>query len=175
MNLSIVNSILQNALAYSNSVLPTNQLSAIIRANQGGKEPNHPFGSYLVTSKDNQNYNSRKEIANSDPTKYSEEYYRRENLNVSLTLVGKEISKLYEIADKLYDYLNVISKDFQRENNIKIEPLNQIQDRTQFFDPEYEYRLGFDFQVRGIGVLQNTIDAVDVDGTVASVELSVEA
>jgi hypothetical protein len=174
MNLFLINTILQNALVYCNTALPTNQLTAIIRSNQGGKEPVYPFGSYLVTSADIHNYRNRKEMENVDPTKYSERHYRKEFYNVSLTLVGKDVFKLHEIAKKIYDYLNIESRDFQRENNIKIEPLNQIADRTQFLDPEYQYRIGFDFQVRGIGTLDRTIDSVDMDGTIEEIQTQIE-
>jgi hypothetical protein len=173
MNYSILNTILQNALVYCNTALPENQLTVIIRSNQGGTQPGYPYGSYLVTSSDIQKYSNRKEIANPDPTKYSEIYSRRENLNVSLTLIGNDIVKLNTIARKLYDYLNLFSRDFQQENNLKIEPLNQVQDRTIFNDPNYEYRLGFDFQVRGISVLSNTIDAVDMDATIDAVGMEI--
>lgn len=174
MNYSIINTIIQNIKTHCDAALPLTKLSAIIRAEQGGKEPAYPYGSYKLTSKDNYDYKNRIEKVNPDPTKYSEEYFRKEGFNISFVLIGKDLSILYSIADNIYNYLNILSKDFQRDNKIKIEVLNSISDRSILIDPEYEYRIGFDFKIHGTGILTNTIDAVDVTATINSIEYNYE-
>ena len=167
-------SIFQDAMAYSNEKLPDSKLSAFIRSEQGGKEPSYPYAVYKITSNNLGDYRTWKEIENPDETKYSEEYYRKESINVSVTVVGKKIFDLYDISKKIYDYINIVSREVQQKNNFKLELLNSVQDRTLYLEPEYEYRVGFDFRIYSIGVLANTIDAIDIPETIKQIEIDIE-
>lgn len=165
MNLHTLFSNLKNYLAQSNLTLHD-----IIRAEQGGKKPNYPYAVYKITSQNVGNYLIRKPKDNPDPTKYSETYFRKQHINISFSLLNKEFENLYKIAHACYDYLDVVSKDFQKENKIRIEILNNIDDRTIYLEPEYEYRVGFDFRIHLIGKLEFTLDAVDIEETIKEIQ-----
>ncbi len=142
----------------------------VIRSEQGGKQPAYPYGVYKVSGKNNGDYRSWKEIAILDPTKYKEEFSRLEEFSISLSFMSlTSLDSLWLYADKAYDYLNVISRDRKQELGITVELLNAISDRTTYLDPVYEYKVGFDFKIKGVGKLERTLDAIDIDATVAGI------
>lgn len=155
----------------------------VIRSEQGGKQPAYPYGVYKVSGKNNGDYRSWKEIAILDPTKYKEEFSRLEEFTISLSFVNVPfgsaqgtnlIDGLWTLADKAYDYLNVISRDRKQELGITVELLNAISDRTVYLDPVYEYKVGFDFKIKGVGKLERTLDAIDIDATVEGIVADIE-
>ena len=171
MNVEILKNLTTELKAFLNkeSVL----IHDIIRSEQAGDKPQLPYCSYKITSKDNLNYNNRKQTHNADPTKYSESLVRKEKIIISFIILGLNIFELYKIADLCYDFLNIESSEFQRANQIKIELLNQVQDRSIFLETDYENRVGFDFEIRGNGELIRTIDAVDLNSTTNQVQLNI--
>lgn len=146
----------------------------IIRSEQSASQPAKPFGTYKVTSKNNGDFRNRIQKTNLDPTKYSEEYLRKEYFIVSLSFIGQDISALFGYADKAFNYLNAASRDKKKELGVAIELQNSIQDRTAYIEPIYEYKVGFDFKVHGVGKLEQTIDAIDIQATMNSIEYNYE-
>jgi len=147
----------------------------IIRAEQGGKQPDSPYGSYKAITKNNGNYGYQNEIEIEDPTKYKEEFSRKEEFSVSLSFISIVSSDdLWSLADQAFDYLNVLSRERKQELEIAVEMLNTVSDRTVYLDPIYEYKVGFDIRVKGLGRLERTIDAVDIEGSVSGVGVNVE-
>ncbi|HMV44717.1 MAG TPA: hypothetical protein PK079_25085 [Leptospiraceae bacterium] len=139
----------------------------IIRAEQGGSMPASDYGSYKVTLKNNEKYQDRRELYIPDPAKYKEEYSRKENFSISLSFISRTgVANIWTLADRAFDFLNVLSVDLKKSLNIYVEMLAGVTDRTTYIDPTYEYKVGFDFLVHGIGKLERVIDAVDIEGTI---------
>ena len=154
--------------------LSTSLSVPIYRAEQKFDKPQVIFGTYKVLVKNNGVYSDFKELEIEDPTKYQREFSRIENFSISLSFIGNDIKDLYPLADLAMDYLNVSSWDKKQELGIKVDINGDVEDRTVFLDNIYEYKVGFDFNIIGIGKLQETLDAVDMDATISGVSLSIE-
>lgn len=153
----------------------------IVRKEQSGRKPIYPYAGYKITSLNGQPYINQGQIENLDPTKVTYHHTKEETAIVSLSFYTLEkpdqpsIDKIYVLANKAIEYLQLIGKDQIRDLQLVVELFDTtVQDRTLYLDTVYEYQIGFDFKVRGLKVFDQELDAVDVGGTIAGIEYNYE-
>ncbi|MBK8397433.1 MAG: hypothetical protein IPL26_19640 [Leptospiraceae bacterium] len=148
----------------------------IIRKDQSAKKPNYPFGAYKVLSVSG-NRNNRVEVENPDPTKVTDRYSKINTDVISLSFYINEtnqplsIDLIHELAERAIGFIQILGRDQFRELGVTVELIEpNVTDRTTYIEPIYEYQVGFDFRIKSVVNLDNTLDAVDLDATVEGVE-----
>ena len=146
-----------------------------VRAEQSGQRPAYPFLSYKVLSSDGgsaQETIETQELIAGNETQVIKKQVRESALVISLNFISDEkgYESLFELAEEAYSWIDsldaLIAAD---EIGIGVRIVNYIQDRTVFFETEYEYRFGFDFEVRDKAVSEKLEDVIDVLATVEDI------
>jgi hypothetical protein len=105
------------------------------------------------------------EPIDNDDTKIKKKSIRESKLVVSLNFFSDEASyeNLIEIAEKAYSWIDSLAGlEVADEIGIGISVSNHIQDRTVFLETEYEYRFGFDIEIRDKTITTEIVDTIDI-------------
>ena len=109
----------------------------VIRGNQAGEMPAFPFLSYNVTTyrtKNSGTYGVYDDGKQRIPTKQI----------WSVTVNSNNYSECARLANKAYDWLENAGTTFLNDNNVIVESLTNITDRSSILTYEYFYTQGFD-------------------------------
>lgn len=134
----------------------------VIRGNQTGKIPDFPFLSYNITTYRTRNggtYGVYDDGKQRIPTKQI----------WSLTVNSDNYSECAHLVNKAYDWLENVGSTFLKDNNLIVESLTNITDRSNILTYEYIYTYGFDctfYMLNNVGNLQEQtgyIDEIDLN------------
>lgn len=146
----------------------------LFRKEQSVPKPVYPFAAYKILSVGGLDYSIKREMVEPDPAKLKFQWEKVQTAVVSLSFynlennsISRPIEVIYQTAQDALDWLSITGKEQIRELGIVVELINQqIQDRTVYLDRVYEYQLGFDFKVKALRTLVETVPAVDMDATI---------
>jgi hypothetical protein len=147
-----------------------------IRSEQSGQRPAYPFMSYKILSSDGgiaQETIETNELIAGNGNQVLKKQVRESVLVVSLNFVSDEkgYENLISLAEEAYVWIDSLAGfETAEETGIGVSVVNYIQDRTVFFETEYEYRFGFDFEVRDKAVKTEIVDAVDLAETIDEIK-----
>ena len=147
-----------------------------IRSEQSGERPAYPFMSYKILSSDPgiaQEMIETAEPHGDDDTKVVKNSSRESKIVISLNFFSDEkgYGDLFNIAEKAYAWIDSLAGlEAADEIGIGVSVVNYIQDRTVFFETEYEYKFGFDFEVRDKAVKTEIVDAIDIEATIEDIK-----
>jgi hypothetical protein len=140
----------------------------IIKANTTYKPPPLPYAVYNITSP------YVKERGRGAVTQYSDDngsYEKRSEqyrMTISFNVYAEDIETTMELAFKLHQWFLFLGQTFLRDNNLAVYQVGNIEDRTTFLVDSYEYKHGFDVQLRTadeqVRQLTETIEKVNIGG-----------
>lgn len=140
----------------------------IIKANTTYKPPPLPYAVYNITS------SYIKERGRGSVTQYSDDtgsYEKRSEqyrMTISFNVYAEDNETTMELAFKLHQWFLFLGQTFLQDNNIAVYQVGNIEDRTTFLVDSYEYKHGFDVQLRAtdeqIRQLTETIEKVNIGG-----------
>lgn len=152
----------------------------VLRKEQSVKKPVYPYMAWKILSVSGTDYSIREEIPIEDATKLKYKWSKVQSAVVSLSFYNTEKNKtaesnpldvIYNHANSAMDYISILGREQIRTLGIVCENISQsVSDRTTYIDPIYEYQVGFDFRVRAVRTLMETVDVVDMDATWEGIE-----
>ncbi|RYI25197.1 hypothetical protein EVU96_24850 [Bacillus infantis] len=122
---------------------------SIVQANSNGApKPPLPYGVYNITSP------YIKGVGREDLSVYEDEnglYQKRTEqyrVTLSFNLYGNSNETTIDLALKVRKWFLFLGQDFIEEQNIAVTDIGNIENRTTFLVDSYEYKQGFDVQLR---------------------------
>lgn len=142
-----------------------------VRADQEGDRPAPPFLSYKVLNQGGDPIYTEirtMEGVEGDETKVRITSDVKVDAMVSLQFFGHNHASLWPLADGAWSYLE---SDEGKEAFLALGVFPRIaspriEDRTVYLETQYEYRLGFDFRLKGRKIRTTITDAVDLAASV---------
>jgi len=147
-----------------------------IRSEQSGERPAYPFMSYKILSSD---AGTAQEMIETTVDESFEDdtivkrSVRESKIVISLNFFSDEkgYGDLFNIADEAYSWIDSLAGlEAADEIGIGVSVVGYIQDRTVFFETEYEYKFGFDFEVRDKAVKTEIVDTIDIEATIEDIK-----
>ncbi len=146
-----------------------------VRAEQNGQRPGLPFMEYKVTGKpEDPMHTADRSLENKldDATKVTVTTERGTRALVSLTFFGKDMNDTWSFAELARDYLESDrGKNAIKDLGVFPRIMSDPNDRTTYLETEYESRVGFDIALDGSKVQSEDVDAIDLDSSVAALQL----
>jgi hypothetical protein len=156
----------------------------VLRKEQSVQKPVYPYMAWKILSVSGTDYSIRKEIPIADATKLKYEWSKVQTAVVSLSFYNTEKNKtsesnpldvIYNHANSAMDYISILGREQIRTLGIVCENISQsASDRTTYIDPIYEYQVGFDFRVKAVKTVEQTVGAVNMDETLNRIELIID-
>lgn len=109
----------------------------VIRGNQTAKLPEYPFVSYNITQLANVNKGTYGEWNDGKARKPFTQTW-------SITAYSDDYSEAVALIEKVRDWLEYVGSVYLNENDIIVQSLGNINDRSNILDVEYQYSYGFD-------------------------------
>lgn len=110
----------------------------IVRSNQTAKMPKYPYVGYNITTHASENKGT-----------YAE--WEEEGKAVkpvvqtwSITAKSDNYSKAVELANKAHDWLDYYGTQYLNDNDVIVQSVGSVSDRSNLITNEYEYAYGFD-------------------------------
>lgn len=133
----------------------------VIRGNQTAEMPKYPYGSYNITLLANENKGTYGEW---------EDGVKRKPfiMTLSLTFHSNNYSEAVNLANKAHEWLDCVGTVYLNDNNVIVQSLGNIADRSNLLTTEYEYTYGFDCflwlydEVSTTSELEGQIETVDI-------------
>ena len=138
-----------------------------VRGEQSGERPKYPFLSYKILSSDagkEQEAVKTSELIDDDKLKKTS--IRESALIVSISFFSDEkmYETLIELAEKAYAWVDSLTGyEAAKKIGIGVSVESPVQDRTVFFETEYEYRFGFDIKIRDKAIYTEIVETIDID------------
>ena len=148
-----------------------------VRGDQSGERPDYPFLSYKILSI---NGGSAQEVIKTQESiddKVKNTSVRESKLVISLNFFAEEsdYENLSEIAEKAYAWIDSLDGlEAADEIGIGVSVVNYIQDRTIFLETEYEYRLGFDIEIRDKAITTDVVDTINLETIIEDIKIQGE-
>lgn len=148
---------------------------SFVRADQSGDRPEYIFMSYKILSSDPepaQGIIEEQEFIQDDETKILKTSIRESELVVSLSFIGSEddYASLWAFAEEAIDWVDsIFGSDKADEIGIGVSSVSPVQDRSVFFETEYEHKLGFDIRIKNKQSKEQTVDTVDLSATISEI------
>jgi hypothetical protein len=120
----------------------------IIKANTTYKPPPLPYGVYNITS------SYVKERGRGAITQYADDtgsYEKRSDqyrMTISFNVYAEDNETTMELAFKLHQWFLFLGSTYLQDNTLAVYQVGNIEDRTTFLVDSYEYKHGFDVQLR---------------------------
>lgn len=156
----------------------------IMRREQVISKPSYPYGSWKLLSYGGLDYSIKSQVEIPDPTKIQYKYKKFQKSIVSLNFLNIEKNKdnnihaidvIHDIAQIAMDYLSVVGRENFQEIDVVVELINQqVQDRTSYLGFVYEYKVGFDFNINTERTLNQEVNAVDMEASIAEINYEFE-
>lgn len=110
---------------------------SVIRSNQTAEIPDFPYVGYNITTLADENKGTFNEY--SDGTK------RKPHIQTwSFTAYSDDYKKAVELAGKAHDWLEEVGTNYLNDNNIIVQSVGSVTDRSNILTAEYVYSFGFD-------------------------------
>jgi hypothetical protein len=120
----------------------------VIQANLTAPTPPLPYGVYNITSP------YIKGVGREDVSTYEDEtglYLKRTEqyqVTISFNLYAKDSETTIDLATQVRKWFLFMGEEFIQEQNIAVIEAGNIENRTTFLVDSYEYKYGFDVQLR---------------------------
>lgn len=134
----------------------------IIRGNQTAEMPKYPYGSYNIINLTNGYKGTYGE--------WEDGVYRKPFIaTMSLAFHSDNYSEAVNLANKAHEWLEQVGTVYLNDNNVIIQSVGSITDRSNLMTTEYEYTYGFDCFVW-------LYDEIEIDeartGAIESIEIT---
>jgi hypothetical protein len=166
------------------STIATELEIPVLRKEQSVKKPVYPYMAWKILSVNGTDYSIRETKPIADETKILYEHFKVQTAIVSLSFYHTESKKTdemnpldvcYNLANASMDYISILGREQIRTLGIVCENISQsVSDRTTYLDPIYEYQVGFDFRVKAVKTVEQTVGAVNMDETLDRMELIID-
>jgi hypothetical protein len=120
----------------------------VIQANLTAPTPSLPYGVYNITSP------YIKGVGRENVSTYEDEtglYLKRTEqyqVTISFNLYAKDSETTIDLATQVRKWFLFMGEEFIQEQNIAVIEAGNIENRTTFLVDSYEYKYGFDVQLR---------------------------
>jgi hypothetical protein len=144
----------------------------IIQANQKAKTPKLPYVVYNVTSPYIKGVGLPEVNTYEDETGFYLERTEQYMLTVSFTFYGDDYNEVTEHARKVRTWFDFQGFDQLNNLNLVVSTLGNIENRTTFLVDSYEYKCGFDVQLRATDEQRSTVEwirNIETDGTIFTI------
>lgn len=108
----------------------------IIRSNQTAKMPDYPYVGYNITTHASENKGTYAE--------WEDKAVKPVIQTWSITAKSNNYNEVVELANKAHDYLDYYGTQYLNENDVIIQSVGSVSDRSNLITSEYEYAYGFD-------------------------------
>lgn len=109
----------------------------VIRSNQNESPPKYPFIGYNITSLANEYKGTYSEF---EDGKARKPYV----MTMSITSYSGDYTEAVYYANKAREWLDYVGTLYLNDNNVIVQSVGAISDRSNILTVEYEYSLGFD-------------------------------
>lgn len=140
---------------------------AIQADQEGAKVPPLPYAVYKVTSPYIKGRGRGNTAYLAGPDSLTEEYTEQPLMTVSLSVFAKSGHETIALAEKLHGWFLFGGIEYLQERGIVVARLENIENRTTHLVDHYEYKYGFDVQLRTERTLTkevNWIETVQITG-----------
>lgn len=109
----------------------------VIRGNQTAEMPKYPYCSYNITTLADENKGTYGE--------WEDDIKRKPHImTMSIAVHSDNYSETVNLVSKAHEWLNYVGTTFLSDNNIIIQSVGSVTDRSNLISTEYEYTYGFD-------------------------------
>lgn len=92
--------------------------------------------------------------------KYKEIVHLQPQIVYSFNSYSDNVVDAYDTILKAWEWFKFIGYQVLKGNNLVVVNVGAIQDRTVFLTPDYEYRYGFDVELRTVHTIERIVDAL---------------
>ncbi|CAM4012640.1 LIC_12616 family protein [Mesobacillus zeae] len=140
----------------------------IVKGNTIAPQPARPFGIYNLTSPYIKGRGRGAVTQYKEGTSIFEKRTEQYKFTISFSFYAGNVETTIESAYKVHQWFLFLGQGFIRDKNMAVVSVGNIQDRTTFLVDEYEYKHGFDVQLRAtseqIRQLAETIETINIGG-----------
>ena len=129
-----------------------------VRANQVGDLPTLPYGVYNVTSPYIKDTGHGNTIYLNVPEGMQEKLTEQFKSMLSFNLYGVNTETTIDLANQVRRWFLFFGEEYLSDNNIVVVSVGNVEDRTTFLVDSYEYKYGFDVQLR---MTEEQLKAID--------------
>ncbi|KHD86373.1 hypothetical protein NG54_03395 [Heyndrickxia ginsengihumi] len=137
----------------------------IIKANTTNKPPPLPYAVYNITSPYIKERGQGAQYTDDAGNEIRSEQYRQ---TISFNGYAEDAETTMELVFNLRQWFLFLGKSYLQENNFAVYQIGGIENRTTFLVDSYEYKYGFDVQLRTSYELarknDETIETVNIGG-----------
>ena len=127
----------------------------IIRSNQSIDAPEYPYIVYTITTLANENKGTYAE--------WNDGKCRKPHIQTwSITAHSNDYAKAVEIANKAHDWLELVGTSYLNDNDVIVQSVGSVTDRSNLLTVDYDYSYGFDCFLWVYDVIDNPNDNDDV-------------
>lgn len=133
----------------------------VIRTNQTAAMPSYPFVGYTIITLADENRGTYGE--------YDDGMVRKPYIQTwSITAHSDDYAQAVTLANKAKEWLDYAGIDYMNQNNIIVQSVGSVTDRSNLLTVEYQYSYGFDCFFWLFDEMENRIERI---GTIDNVEL----
>lgn len=122
--------------------------------------PDYPFYSYKITSYNPYAFTGQSKLEEYGDEKYKETLYLQPNVVISFNSYSDTVDEANIEIFKAWEWFKFVGYQDLKNSNIVVINVGSIQDRTIYLEPDYEYRYGFDVELRLTHSIERIIDAL---------------
>lgn len=133
----------------------------VIQANGEGKLPSLPYGTYNLTSPYIKGVGRENTVFSVSGDELQEKRTEQYKSTLSFNLYGTSNETAIDLAMQVREWFLFHGEEFLSDQNVAIVEVRNIENRTTFLVDSYEYKFGFDVQLRMMSELSRNIDYFD--------------
>lgn len=140
----------------------------VIDTDNNNKKPKHPYYSYKITtirknSKEKGNYSYRFEKSENPNFRndYVEELSFQPSMVMSVNCYSLDIAECQDNILEAWEWFKLKGKLYLSNNNLVVVDVGDIQDRTVALVDNYEYRYGFDVNIRYLHEFDTRLETIE--------------
>lgn len=136
----------------------------VVKGNTTAPQPAMPYGVYNITSPYIKSGERGVITQFTDTTGIYEKRTEQSKFTISFSIFAETVEATMESAVKVHQWFLFLGQSFIQDKNLAVVTVGTIEDRTTFIVDDYEYKHGFDVQLREtneqIRLLSETIEIV---------------
>ncbi|MED4977220.1 hypothetical protein NST70_13690 [Weizmannia sp. FSL K6-0777] len=130
----------------------------IIKGNTTAPAPPLPYGVYNITSPYIKERSRGAQFIDDNGNDTRIEQYRQ---TISFNLYAEDNETTMELAFKLHQWFLFLGQSYLQDNGLAVYEVGNIEDRTTFLVDSYQYKHGFDVQLRATDEQVKVSDDLD--------------
>jgi hypothetical protein len=120
----------------------------VIQANLTAPTPSLPYAVYNITSPYIKGVGSEDINTHDDGTGLYLKRFEEYQVTLSLNLYASDTETAIDLATQVRKWFSFVGEDFIRGQNVTVISTGNVENRTTFIVDSYEYKYGFDVQLR---------------------------